>query len=122
MKNIVEALGATGHWAAISLYDGYNDAQINLGYLSRHNKIVNNRIADKGIAVGAWAPSILTDNTGTQIHANRATQIGVTYSKGKKIISGNKVNNYWAIEARDYKFPGKSNHQAPPGWTGYQQP
>ncbi|MFW6117123.1 MAG: hypothetical protein ACOC6G_00885 [Thermoproteota archaeon] len=109
VNNKVKELGGTGHWAAISIYDGYNDAQINLGYNSQGNEIINNQIADKGIAVGAWAPSIWTDNTGTQIHANQATQIGITYSEGRKIISGNNVEDYWAVEASGYKFPGKSN-------------
>jgi hypothetical protein len=109
VKNEVKALETTGHWAAISIYDGYNDAQINLGYTSRYNKIINNEIADKGIAVGAWAPEIWTDNTGTKIHANSAIQIGFTYSKGQKIASGNKVDGYWAYMASDYKFPGNSN-------------
>ena len=120
VKNTVEALGAaTGHWAGISIYDGYNNDQINLGYTSQQNKIINNVVKDKGIAVGAWAPSIWTDNTGTQIHGNSATGILVTYSKGKKVISGNNVDWYGAVEASDYKFPGRSNDQPPIGWEGY---
>jgi hypothetical protein len=72
VNNAVEALGSiTGHWAAISIYDGYNDDQINLGYTSKYNRIINNTIADKGISIGAWAPSIWTDNTGTKVHSNK---------------------------------------------------
>ena len=111
VNNTVEALGpGTGHWAAIEIYDGYNDAQINLGYTSKGNHIINNTIADKGIFVGAWAPPTWTDNTGTHVHGNQATAIGTGYSSGRKIFSGNIVDGYWAWEASDYKFPGKSNH------------
>jgi len=110
VHNTVEALCATGHWAAVSIYDGYNDAQINLGYTSKGNRVINNTIADKGISVGAWAPSIWTDNSGTGVHGNQATQIGTHYSSGKKVFSGNEVDGYWADHASDFKFPGKSNH------------
>ena len=110
VNNAVEPLVGTGHWAAIEIYDGYNDAQINLGYTSKGNKIINNTIANKGIFVGAWAPPTWTDNTGTHVHGNRATSIGTGYSSGKKIFSGNKVGEYWFHEASGYKFPGKSNH------------
>lgn len=119
LNNEIKPLGVTGHWAGISIYDGYNDAQINLGHTSKFNKIINNKIADKGIAVGAWAPSIWTDNTGTKVHGNIATGLFTTYSKGGKIFSGNRVNWYGAYKASDYKFPGRSNHSPPPGWNGY---
>lgn len=110
VNNSVEPLGdVTNHWAAIEIYDGYNAEQINLGYTSRYNKIINNTIADKGIFVGAWDPPIWTDNTGTKVHGNKATSIGTGYSSGLKIFSGNAVDSYWAVEASDYKFPGKSN-------------
>ncbi|MCK4332963.1 MAG: hypothetical protein KAV40_05225 [Thermoplasmatales archaeon] len=118
LNNTVEALGTgTAHWAAISIYDGYNDAQITLGYTSKFNKIIKNIVADKGIAVGAWAPPTWTDNTGTQVHGNFATQIGVTYSSGLKIFSGNICVGYWDVQASDFKFPGNANHVPPPGWN-----
>jgi parallel beta-helix repeat protein len=118
LNNTVEALGNTGHWAGISLYDGYNDAQINLGYTSQYNKIINNTLADKGIAIGAWAPAIWTDNAGTKVHGNSCTYIGATYSRGKKMFSGNIVTGYcWVTEASDYKFPGNSNHEPPESWS-----
>jgi parallel beta-helix repeat protein len=117
INNTVEALGpATNHWAAIEIYDGYNDAQINLGYTSKYNKIVNNTVADKGIFVGAWAPSIWTDNTGTKVHGNQATGLFTAYSSGLKVFTGNTVDWYGASQASDYKFPGKANHGPPPGW------
>jgi len=117
VNNTVEALGGvTGHWAAIEIYDGYNDAQINLGYTSKGNKIINNSVADKGIFVGAWAPSIWTDNSGTGVHGNQATGLYTAYSSGQKIFSGNRVDWCGAYQASGYKFPGKSNHGIPPGW------
>ncbi len=118
INNTVELLGSvTKHWAAIEIYDGYNDAQINLGNTSKYNEIINNTIADKGIFVGAWAPSIWTDNTGTKVHGNKLPlgNIGTGYSSGKKIFSGNLCAGYWYSEASDFKFPGKSNHSMPPG-------
>jgi len=116
VNNTVKALGVTEHWAAISVYDGYSDAQINLGYTSKGNKIINNTIADKGISVGAWAPSVWTDNTGTQVHGNNCPNglLGTHYSSGRKVFSGNCCAGYWAYEASDYKFPGKANHSMPP--------
>ena len=112
LNNTVEALGFTGHWAAISIYDGYTQDQINLGYSSQYNKIINNTIADKGISVGAWATPIWTDNTGTKVHGNQLPYgvLGTHYSSGPKLFSGNVVAGYWVMEASDYKFPGKSNH------------
>jgi len=124
VNNTVNALGGTGHWAAISIYDGYNDAQINLGYTSKHNKIINNTIADKGISVGAWAPSIWTDNTGTKVHGNKLPfgSLGTGYSSGSKVFSGNVCAGYWAQQASDYKFPGNANHSMPPNWPGWTVP
>jgi len=123
LNNKVEPLGSsTGHWAAIEIYDGYNADQINLGYTSKYNKIINNTIADKGIFVGAWDPPIWTDNTGTKVNGNQATSLGTGYSSGSKVFSGNNVDSYWAYQASDYKFPGKSNHGIPPGLQGYTQP
>jgi len=119
VNNTVKPLGdVTGHWAAIEIYDGYNYAQINLGYTSKYNKIINNTIADKGIFVGAWAPSIWADNTGTKVHGNKATSIGTGYSYGSKVFSGNVCASYWYDNASDFKFPGKSNHSMPPKWSG----
>jgi len=111
-------LGGTGHWAAISIYDGYDDAQINLGYTSRYNKIINNTLIDKGISVGAWLPSIWADNSGTKVHGNIATQIGTHCSSGKKMFSGNVVDGYWEYMTSDAVFPGNANHVAPDGWSG----
>jgi len=121
VNNTVQALGPdTNHWAAISIYDGYNDDQINLGYLSMWNKIINNTIADKGIGVGAWAPNIWTDNEGTKVHGNSATQLGCYYSVGRKVFSGNRVSGVWWSNSEGHKFPGNSNHEPPPGWeSGY---
>ena len=124
LNNEVEALDFTDHWAAISIYDGYNDAQINLGYSSMYNKIIDNYLANKGIGVGAWAPSIWTDNTGTKVHGNKLPygSIGTYYSSGKKVFSGNAVSSVWVHQASDYKFPGKSNHEMPPNWPGWDVP
>lgn len=120
VNNTVAALN-TEHWAAISIYDGYNDAQINLGYTSKYNQIINNTITNKGISVGAWAPSIWTDNTGTKVHGNKLPNglIGTHYSSGSKVFSGNLVYGYWDYQASDYKFPGESNHGIPPGLQGW---
>lgn len=120
INNTVEALPNTGHWAAIEIYDGYNEAQIDLGYTSKHNKIINNTIADKGIFVGAWDPPIRTDNTGTKVHGNKCPvgNLATGFSNGLKIFSGNICAGYWSYEANDFKFPGKSNHEPPPGWNG----
>ena len=120
VNNKVASLVDTGHWAAISIYDGYNDAQINLGYTSMYNKIINNTLSNMGIAVGAWAPSILADNTGTKVHGNRATRLGATYSTGKSVFSGNKVTEgWWKYLADDAIFPGNSNHEPPDDSKSY---
>ena len=124
INNTVKALEGTDHWAAIEIYDGYNDAQINLGYTSKYNKIINNTIANKGIFVGAWDPSIWTDNTGTKVHGNKlpSGNIGTAYSSGSKVFSGNVCAGYWDYQASDFKFPGKSNHSMPPNWPGWTMP
>lgn len=122
INNDVKALYDTGHWAAISIYDGYNDAQIHLGCTSKYNKIINNTVANKGISVGAWAPSFIwADNTGTIVHGNKLLygNIGTHYSEGKKVFSGNLCAGYWYYEASDFKFPGRSNHGIPPGLEGW---
>lgn len=125
LNNTVQALGSgTNHWAAIEIYDGYNDDQINLAYTSKRNKIINNTIADKGIFVGAWAPSIWTDNTGTKVHGNKLPfgDLGTGYSSGLKVFSGNVCAGYWYWEASDFKFPGNANHSMPPNWPGWTMP
>jgi parallel beta-helix repeat protein len=70
LDNTVQALGNTGHWAGISIYDGDSADQINLGSLSKDNVIQGNTLADKGISVGAWQPPVPTDNSGTKIVDN----------------------------------------------------
>ena len=70
LNNTVAALGNTGHWAGISIYDGYSNEQIALRHLSENNVIQDNTLADKGISVGAWQPSIPTDNSSTKIVGN----------------------------------------------------
>jgi parallel beta-helix repeat protein len=95
--NTVAALGGTGHWAGISIYDGYNDAQIGLGHLSENNLIAHNTLADKGIALGAWAPSIWTSNAGSKVCSNTTTQVGVSYAHGPVII-GCSGTGFWQYE------------------------
>jgi uncharacterized repeat protein (TIGR01451 family) len=73
LNNRVEALGNTGHWAGISIYDGYISEQINLGYPSKNNVIRGNTLVDKGISIGAWQPPIPTDNSGTKVVGNLVT-------------------------------------------------
>jgi len=123
VNNYVAPLGAgTNHWAAISIYDGYNDTQISYGHTSMYNRIVNNTVSDKGIAVGSWEPeTLLADNTGTKVHGNKATWLGATYSTGKMVFSGNRVTyGVWTHLADDCIAPGNSNHTPPPGWEkGY---
>jgi parallel beta-helix repeat protein len=93
LNNKIEALN-TDHWAAISTYDGYNDAQIGLGSLSENNIIAFNIIENKGIALGAWAPPTWTSNAGSVVCCNTATWVGVTYSHGPVIIGGN-TGGFW---------------------------
>jgi parallel beta-helix repeat protein len=94
INNTVAALGSTDHWAGISIYDGYSEDQINLNYLSQNNLIAHNTLANRGIAVGAWAPSIWTTNAGTLICCNNCTQVGVSYSHGPVTICGN-TGEFW---------------------------
>ena len=102
--NTVKPL-SSDHWAAISVYDGYNDAQIGLGHLSQYNEIAHNTLANKGIAVGAWAPPINTDNTGTSIHDNTATYVGITYSNGPKFLCNNILSGgYWFAEESGHYY------------------
>jgi parallel beta-helix repeat protein len=84
----------TNHWAAISTYDGYNDAQIGLGHPSENNVIVHNTLANKGIALGAWAPPTWTSNAGSKVCCNTATSVGVTYSHGPVIVGCNS-GGFW---------------------------
>lgn len=122
VNNYVAPLGNTGHFVAIAIFDGYTDDQINLGYTSMFNKIVNNTISDKAIFVGALSPSLTipTDNTGTKVHANVAIGLATAYSSGKKVFSGNKVG-FISVGplVTDAKFPGESNSQPPGGWKYY---
>jgi len=87
-NNNVAAL-TTDHWAAISTYDGYNDAQIGLGHPSENNVIVHNTLANKGIALGAWAPPTWTSNAGSKVCCNTVTQVGVSYAHGPVVIACN---------------------------------
>ena len=93
-NNTVAALGSTGHWAAISTYDGDSDAKIGLGFLSENNLIANNTLADKGISLGAWAPKIWTSNAASQVCFNTTTQVGVAYAHGPVIIGCNS-GGFW---------------------------
>jgi len=93
-NNIVAAL-ATDHWAAISTYDGYSDAQITLGHPSENNLISHNTLANKGIALGAWAPPTWTSNAGSEVCCNHGTTwVGVTYAHGPVIVGCND-GNFW---------------------------
>lgn len=105
LNNAVENLYGTDHWAAISIYDGYNDAQINLGYHSKGNQIVGNTIANKGISVGAWDPPTWTDNEGTIVIGNTCTQVGAHYSHNRKLFSHNGSAGYWTANADSVVVP-----------------
>jgi len=94
VNNTVNTLGYTNHWAAISIYDGYNNAQIAFGNLSENNLIAHNTLANRGIALGAWAPSIWTSNAGSQVCHNTTTQVGVSYAHGPVIIGCN-TGGFW---------------------------
>jgi len=104
-NNQVAAL-TTNHWAAISTYDGYDDAQINLGHPSENNKIIGNVIADKGIALGAWAPSIWTSNADSMVWCNTTTSVGVTYSHGPVSIGGNTGGIWQSNTDKVFKVTG----------------
>lgn len=97
--NTVAALD-TNHWAAISTYDGYNDAQIALGNLSENNYIAHNSLANKGIALGAWEPPTWTSNAGSGVCHNTATQVGVSYANGPVIIGCNS-GGFWQYNTSD---------------------
>jgi parallel beta-helix repeat protein len=88
-NNTVTNLMNTGHWAAISTYDGDMDAQVNLGPPSENNLIAHNSLANKGISLGAWPPDIWTSNAGSQVCSNTTTQVGVAYAHGPVIIGCN---------------------------------
>jgi parallel beta-helix repeat protein len=96
LNNTVAAL-STNHWAAISAYDGYNDAQIGLGNLSENNLIAHNTLSNKGIALGAWEPLTWTSNAGSKVCCNTVTQVGVTYSHGPVMIGCN-TGGFWEYE------------------------
>ena len=91
--NTVAALGNTGAWAAINIFDGSNADEINLGFLSKDNVIQGNTLADKGIGVGAYEPPIPTDNSGTKILDNTVRgDIGFYCTASSDVeISGNTV-------------------------------
>ena len=93
LHNTVAALN-TDHWAAISTYDGYDDAGINLGNLSENNLIAFNTLANKGIAVGAWAPPTWTSAAQDVVACNTTTQVGVTYAHGP-VLAGGNTGNFW---------------------------
>jgi len=95
VNNNVASL-STNHWAAISVYDGDTDAKIALGYLSENNLIAHNILANKGIALGAWAPLTWTSNAGSQVCCNTVTQVGVTYAHGPVIIGCN-TGGFWQV-------------------------
>jgi len=96
VNNTVQTLGDTGHWAAISAYDGYNNTQIGYGNLSENNLIAYNTIADKGIALGAWAPPNWTSNASSQVCHNTTTQVGVSYAHGPVVVGCN-TGGFWEI-------------------------
>lgn len=93
VHNTIKSLN-TNHWAAISTYDGYNDAQIGLGNLSENNFIAYNTLANKGIALGAWAPSTWTSNAGSKVCCNTTTSVGVTYAHGPVVVGCNS-GGFW---------------------------
>ena len=86
-NNTIEALGNTGHWAGISVYDG---GTVVPPPTSQNNIIRGNSLADKGIAVGAWPGQ--TDNSGTVIQGNTCTEIGITFSSSANMqVKNNTV-------------------------------
>lgn len=96
VHNTVEALN-TNHWAAISTYDGYNDAQVALGNLSENNFIAYNTIANKGIALGAWDPPTWTSNAGSRVCTNTTAQVGVSYAHGPVVVGCN-TGGFWQYQ------------------------
>jgi parallel beta-helix repeat protein len=97
VNNTIEALGNTTHWAAISTYDGWDESSVALQPQSENNLIAHNQIADKGIALGAWAPLTWTSNAGSQVCHNTTTQVGVTYAHGPVIVGCN-TGGFWHTE------------------------
>ncbi len=87
-NNVVGTL-TTNHWAAISTYDGYNDAQTGLPNPSENNLICHNVLANKGIALGAWDPPTWTSVAGSKVCCNTATEVGVTYAHGPVVVGCN---------------------------------
>lgn len=88
-NNTIAALGNTGHWAAISSYDGWDDTSSALQPQSINNSFADNNIADKGISLGAWAPANWTSNADSRVCSNTITQVRVAYSHGPVIIGCN---------------------------------
>jgi parallel beta-helix repeat protein len=117
-NNTIAALGNTGHWAGISIYDGYNDSQIGLGHPSENNLICHNTLADKGIALGAWAPPTWTSVAGSKVCCNTTTQVGVTYAHGPVIIGGN-TGGFWqtntdeVIRIKGINYTGTTSTTSP---------
>jgi parallel beta-helix repeat protein len=129
LDNTVKALGSvTTHWAAISIYDGGVDVTSDPLKTSRNNEISRNILADKGISVGAWAPTPVakTDNSGTVISGNSATEIGIYYSNSANIriadntLAGGKILNAGGSPTIQLTNPTVSGNTVPglPGWTG----
>jgi parallel beta-helix repeat protein len=94
VDNAVEALGNTGHWAAVSTYDGWDDTSVTLQPQSENNLIAHNTIADKGVSLGAWAPSTWTSNADSQVCHNTITQVGVSYAHGPVTVGCN-TGSFW---------------------------
>ena len=57
--------------------------------MSEDNIIAHNTLANKGIALGAWAPTTWTSNAGSEVCCNTTTQVGVSYAHGPVIIGCN---------------------------------
>ena len=89
------------NWRALQIYDGYSDSQIAYGSLSKNNQFINNEVYNAwgGLFVGAWAPSVWTDNSGTVIQGNYfhdLTDFGILFGftdSGNVEISGNTMEN-----------------------------
>jgi len=94
--NTVAALGNTGAWAGITVYDGYNNTQIGYGNLSENNLIYCNTVADKGISLGAWDPATWTSIAGSRVLCNTSTQIGIAYAHGP-VYLGCNTGGFWQV-------------------------
>lgn len=104
-------------WRAIQVYDGSWDAQIEEGYPSQNNRIIDNEVYNSwgGLYVGAWGPDSMrhTDNSGTIVQGNYfhdltdfAVGFGFTDSTDV-VISGNAmVNNIYGICVYGWWVPG----------------